>query len=152
MAVITHHDQKASWGNLFSMQFIIRVDFGLQFIVIEGGQGRNLNVETEAEAVEECSCSWLVQFAFLSTLGSPAQGWPLPPWAEASHSNHLSRKQAPHPSSVLANLRKENSTSVEVSSFQMTLACVKLTETNKRQLTSTNIKYQKNRVFEIHSL
>lgn len=83
--------------------------------------------------------TYLVQFAFLSTVGTPAQGWPLPQWAEPSHTNHLSRKLPQ--SSFLANLRKENITLVEASSFQMTLACIKLTETK----VSTNIKYYQKR-------
>lgn len=99
---------------------------------MEGGQTRNLNAET-AEAVEECPCSHLsCTVCFLITQGPPAQGWPLPQWAELPHTNHLPRKLPQ--SSFLANLRKENITLVEVSSFQMTLACIKLTETKSAQI------------------
>lgn len=94
-----------------------------------------------------------VQFAFLSTLESPARGWPLPQWAEPSHTNHLSRKRPPEISTGQSDEGKHHVS--EVSSSQMTQACVKLTETNKSQhkykILSENIKYyQKKPLSFIH--
>ena len=56
-----------------------------------GTQGRNLEVETEADAIQE-SCFWFSQPAFLYTSEPPAQGWHHPQWYGPSHINHLSRK------------------------------------------------------------
>lgn len=122
---------EASWGSLFGVQFIIDEFISAYRSVTEGGQGRNLNAET-AEAVEECTCLTCTVCFFYSGATCPGVAPPTVGWALPHQSFIKKTPQSP----PLANLMKENITLVEVSSFQMTLACVKLTETK----VSTDIK------------
>ena len=84
----------------------------------------------EAEAVEEhclLACfSWLAQFVFLDIPGLPAQGWHYSHFDGPLITNHQSSINHQSKEWPTAYLRSYL-TICEVISFQMTLACVKLT-------------------------